>query len=188
MTHARCENRSAPKARYESVKGIGATALRVLDEKDRTPRLETRPHFQATVLNYLILISLVPDSRVPDVCRRSRRRLPRAAAVLGGESRRLHDSRPTYDLRLDIGQELRAGFTGDLITLGFELAAHVGVVMRRLCRVGEASDDVGRGAGFHQEAKPHARRELRMTELHEGRHVLHRGPTPGACDAERLEL
>src|SRR5215212_9348133 len=69
--------------------------------------------------------------------------LARAAAILGGKSRSIHDPRPARYLCLDIGQELRSGFAGDLVALGLELAAHAGVGVGRFRRVSEASNDVG---------------------------------------------
>src|SRR3954470_15564607 len=68
--------------------------------------------------------------------------LTRAAAILGGQSCRIHDPSPARDLYLDIRQELRSDFAGDLVALGFELAAHAGIDVGRFRRVGEASDDV----------------------------------------------
>ena len=60
--------------------------------------------------------------------------------------------------------------------------------MRFLCRVGQAGNDVGRRAGLDQQAEPHARGELRIAKLDEGRHVLHRRPAFRAGDAECLEF
>src|SRR4051812_42225456 len=48
--------------------------------------------------------------------------------------------------------QLRSGFAGDLIALGFELAAHARVGVRRFRRVSEASNDVGWRALLHQQA------------------------------------
>src|SRR6476659_9107048 len=114
--------------------------------------------------------------------------LARAAAILGGKSSRFHDPGPARCLCLDIGHELRPGFAGDLVALGFELAAHGGVGVRRFRRFREARNDVGRRALLDQQAEPHPRRELGIAQLGEGRDVLHRRPAFGTGDAERLEL